>query len=609
MILLKEKHFEKIYWAFCSAVLVMVVLRCIKVPFSHDEVATFYFYIQPGDFLPFLSHADANGHFLTSLLTWISFKLAGSSTLALRLPCIGAYLLLTYSVFKINKLLHGLAVKIIFTSAFIFSFNFINFYSLCRGYGLSMALLMLALYYFFVHIKFGSFTHYYKFLLFSQLALSANLTLVFVLALTSGVVLFFQIRNKSFFQAKYLIVLLLHLALLIYWIKYAFFLQQNGALYYGSGESYWKVTFESLIETIFFKSLIFNYLSVLAVSVMSGYFVFRLYKEKFNYLFGSFFSLSFVCLCGLVLAFYLLKKLMHVNYPEDRTGLFFYVFFMLTFCFMLGELSTKVQLFFMLIPVFFIAHFYKFANTSAHAWRVYETMPQSFFDILVKEQKAADHPITIAGHRVREFFYGFLNYNSAVKLNHMTSPEALQMNCDYALAYTQDKPYYDKYYSELAQDKYWNFVLLKRKTSIEKKLIWQSKDTGFDFNANLEYYNAFERLDTSLAVSNPLQAEFRFSVDQVPIPFNAWFVLEVTSADLPDSNVFIRVPLNLIKYDWNGSKSFTTCLVSGNIPLKIKRMVAYLWNIDKKEIKIHLQSFKLYQLQGEGITYQSSAKL
>ena len=191
----------------------------------------------------------------------------------------------------------------------------------------------------------------------------------------------------------------------------------------------------------------------------------------------------------------------------------------------------------------------------------------------------------------------------------MTSPEALQMNCDYALAYTQDKPYYDKYYSELAQDKYWNFVLLKRKTSIEKKLIWQSKDTGFDFNANLEYYNAFERLDTSLAVSNPLQAEFRFSVDQVPIPFNAWFVLEVTSADLPDSNVFIRVPLNLIKYDWNGSKSFTTCLVSGNIPLKIKRMVAYLWNIDKKEIKIHLQSFKLYQLQGEGITYQSSAKL
>ena len=130
MILLKEKHFEKIYWAFCSAVLVMVVLRCINVPFSHDEVATFYFYIQPGDFLPFLSHADANGHFLMSLLSWISFKLAGSSTLALRLPCIGAYLLLTYSVFKINKLLHGLAVKIIFTSAFIFSFNFINFYSL-----------------------------------------------------------------------------------------------------------------------------------------------------------------------------------------------------------------------------------------------------------------------------------------------------------------------------------------------------------------------------------------------------------------------------------------------------------------------------------------------
>lgn len=52
-------------------------LRAIYVPLVHDEIATFYHYIQTGRFLPYLSHWDANNHFLNSALTWLSYSSSG----------------------------------------------------------------------------------------------------------------------------------------------------------------------------------------------------------------------------------------------------------------------------------------------------------------------------------------------------------------------------------------------------------------------------------------------------------------------------------------------------------------------------------------------------
>jgi hypothetical protein len=603
-----EKHFDKFYWITCAIVFVIVVLRCIYVPFSHDEVATFNFYIQPGKFLPFLSHPDANGHFLMSATSWVCFKLVGSSPLALRLPCIAGFMVLCFGVFKMNKLFSGLFTKIIFSSVFILSFNFIGFYSLCRGYGLSMAFLVLALYYFFVYMRYAAFSHYLKFILFSQLALSANLTLVFVLVITSALVTAAQLKNKSFFLLKNLPAFVMHVALILFWIKYAFYLKENGALYYGSGDSYWKTTFETLIETIFFKNTLVNIFIIVLFLVMLFNWLTRIYKEGIHFLVHNSFSIAFFTLCSLILVFYLLKKLLGINYPEDRTGLFFYVFYVVSFCFMINEFKRKIQVALLIIPGFYLAHFLLHFNIWVHPWRVYETMPAAFFNILRSEQEKTDRRITIGGHRVREFFYAFLNYKSPVKLNHITSPEALQMNCDYALAYKQDKPWYDKYYTELATDDYWDFRLLKRRTPIERKLIYSNNDIPV-FEGNNEYYNSFEKLDTTFDSQNPLLAEFNFNVDEVPDPFNAWLVLQVNGFPENENNLFLRVPLNLVKYNWNATKNFTISIVSGNIPIKMKRLVAYLWNIDRKKIKIKINSFKLYQLQGEGVQEISKAKI
>lgn len=608
MKVLPEKHFNNVYLFVSAIVFAIVVVRCVLVPFSHDEVATFIFYIQPGDFIPFYAHPDANGHFLTSLTSWVFFKLFGSSVWALRISCMGAFLLLAYSVFKFNKLFRGIYPKIFFSSAFLLSYNFVGFYSLCRGYGFSMAFLILALYYFYVYIRYDDFRHFLKLLLFSQLALSSNLTLIPVLILLTTIAMYFQWRAKVLLKFKNILALILHAGLLMFWVKYAFFLKESGALYYGGGENYWKVSFESLIEITLLKSVYVNFVVIALFVIMLSYWIVRLVQEKTEFLFKSSFALSFMSLCALIGGFYMLKKFAGVNYPEDRTGLFFYVFFIMSLALMVNEQKPVFQSLYMTAALFFIIQFILQVNFRVHPWRVYETMPAQFFEILKEEQGRSDRPITIGGHRVREFFYGFLNYNSNTKLSHMTAPEALQMNCDYALAYKQDKPFYDTYYTELAGDEDWDFRLLKRREPIERKLLF-SENHFSPFTGNYEYYNCYEKLDTTFNSEDPLLAEFTFSVKNAPKPFNAWLVMQIAGAGPDDGEQFIRTPLNLVKYDWSGTQHFTTCLVSGNLPAKIKRIVAYLWNVEKQGIELQVESFKLYQLEGEGITKISQAKI
>ncbi len=596
-----KNKFNTFYIFSCVMAFVIVTIRNFNVPFAHDEVATFYYYIQCGDFLPFSSHIDANGHFLNSALAWICFKIFGSSVFALRLHCLFAFVVLCFAVYKVNNSLNNILAKLVLTFSFVVSFNIINFYSLCRGYGLSIAFLTLALFYFFDYIKTLSFSQLLKFIICAHIALSGNLTLVFTLMVTSGVLIVIQFKHKQLFTIKSIALWIINFLIILFWVKYAFYLQKNGALYYGGSDmGYMRVTFASLIETVTVKSLILNGIIAAFFLFLAGFWALQFFKQKLKFLFESRFAICFFILCALIAAFYILKKGFGVNYPEDRTGLFFYILFIFSIVYFLDEFNSQFNIVFSVIPLFFLVHFIIKFNISIHGWGFYETMPKQFFEILQAEQKKSPTTITVGGHRVLELFYSFYNYNSAEKLNHMTPPEHMTMNCDYYVTWQKDKQWYNKRYTEIATDKYWNMVLLKRKQPITRQLIYQS-DKSFDLDNANEYNSIYEKLDTLLPSQNSLLAEFNISVLEAPKPFNSWLVLQVDSAQ-NQSAYFRRTPLNWVKFDWNNTENFTTCVLTDNIPIKKNRIAAFLWNIDQKKLHLKINSFKLYQLQGEGIT-------
>jgi hypothetical protein len=512
---------------------------------------------------------------------------------------------LGYGVYKHCQTFNNPLAKIILTTAFVLSFNIINFYSLCRGYGLSVSFLVLALYYFFSYLQNSKFSYALKFVLFAQIALCANLTLVFTLLIATGILILFQIKSKQLFSIKNLLLLALNFGLIFFWVKYAFYLQENGALYYGSGDqSYWKTTFESLLDTVFIKHVAIYIGIMLSFTVLFIFWCIQLFKHKLKFLTGSSFGLCFLMLISLIAAFYFLKLFFHVNYPEDRTGLFFYILFILSIACLLDEYDWKPFLAFSILPVYFLIHLVLNINFEKHAWGFYETMPKEFFDVLISEQKKSPRSITIGGHRVLELFYTFYNYNSEEKLNHMMPPELMSMNCDYYVTWKKDKPYYDKYYTEIATAKYWNMVLLKRKVEIERELKFEITESK-EFKGADEYYSFYEKIDTTFVSKDPIMAEFDISVTNAPVPFNAFLVLQVDVDG--QSKYFRRTALNWIRYKWNGINHFKTSIQTDSLPLQKSRLVAFLWNIEKKEITFKLNSLKLYHLKAEGINEVSKA--
>jgi hypothetical protein len=593
-----KKHLDRYLILLSFLIIIITGLRNYYLPFNHDEAATFFHFVQKGDFLPYISKADANNHFLNSLFSYTSFKFFGSSPFALRLPNLLALILLVYALFRINRHLHNLLPQLVLFSCFLLSFHWLSFFNISRGYGLSMAFLIFGIAFFLDYLK-NPKTKYLLFIfVLLQSAISANLTLVITILLLTILIWYYQLRNQLF-NIKNIIISVLHLSGLIFWIKYSFYLKANNALYYGSGTSYFNSTFTSLVELITgYSSIILTVILLIISAILVTFNIGRKFKSlSDSSIFNDYaFTFSFISLV-LVVGFYLLNKIAGINFPEDRTGLFFYVFIVLALVFTL-DLNNKEVLnyagYFILSIT--VVHFITQLNFSRHSVSMYATMPHSFYNLLVSEQENNKFKITIGGYRMSELSYNFMNYRNGGHLNPMDPYEKMQMQCDYQITKKNDFNYYKKFYEEIKYDNNHEFVLLKRKEEIERNLIYSTSEKIIH-EGDHEYFNFYEATEVILENTNPLIAEIDFTVIDSQRPFSAWIVFY---GEGPEGTFYERIPLNWMKFDWNG-KSERIHLVTETMSGTYDKIIVYLWNLRKEPLYIEVNHTKIFQVSGEGV--------
>jgi 4-amino-4-deoxy-L-arabinose transferase-like glycosyltransferase len=399
-------------------------------------------YIQNGEFWPYHAIVDANNHILNSGLSYICFKLFGSSLLALRLPNLLAFLLMAMAVYRLLFHLKSSTARLVLVALFLLSFNWLSFYSLCRGYGLSMALLLVSLVLVLEYFKNPKRWLFYGFLLAIQLAIAANLTLLIIALIVTTLVLFYQLINKKLLDIWLLPGYLMHALSLYLWIGFSFFLQKGNALYYGQGDDYWEITFKTLIELISgWENNAVDVSIAVLVLIATGFSVYLIaqanLKEKIMRMNALlFFTVIFT---GALFSFYFLHLLKDVNYPEDRTGLFFYPIAALMIVFLIDSATNqRMQKLFLTIPAMAVIHFCLLLNFKNHAINEYETFPERFYLKLLEEQEKSKEKITISGHRLNELMFAFMNYNHGGGLNPVDDAEELNVYGDYALTKTKD---------------------------------------------------------------------------------------------------------------------------------------------------------------------------
>ena len=597
-----KKQFNTFYLITCVTVFIVVCLRAFFIPFSHDESATFFFYIQSNNYLPFKSFAYTNNHVLNSALANIFYHLGGSHRFVLRVPNILAFFVLCLGVFKFFRYLNKTSAKIILTCFFILTLNFLDFFELCRGYGISIACMILGLSYlheYFIGKKIKSLI---LFSIFWQLALAANLTLLVALSILLFFIFLFQVKEKLFFNSKNAILLLINGLIIIFWVKLSLFYKSKGLLDSGVGEDYWEVSFKSLIFFIFGTQALWVQSLILVLFTLAFLYAGVQFFKKPISLLSVYkpFVFYIVILTALITSFYLQKKLLNINYPEDRTGLFFYIFFSIGLAFFFDAwhkfITTSIAYTFLAVS---IIYFCVSVDLKSFTHYFYHVLPKEFYECLEKEFKQNEQLFTIGGHPNREMNYAYLNYRGKALLNPMDEPRQMHMNCDYYIALMAEKPFYRFFYDEIAYDTKWGRVLLKRKQKIQRTELAEFTRGGAIYKGNTEFFEFLRFSDTALVTRNCIEADIDLRFKKVPKPFRSFIVLQVT--DENDKNIYYkRVLLNWIANDLNGkNKRFK--LTSGPLPQKFKNAIVYLWNIDKKDCDFTLNYLKILKLDAPGI--------
>lgn len=596
------KGFKELYLGMVLAVFIMLALRAYFIPFSHDESATFFFYIQSGKFLPYHSFLYTNNHVLNSALSWICYELAGSHRFVLRLPNLFAFLVMAWALWRMLPHFKDKRVALLLLPFFLFNTGFLDFFSLCRGYGLSMALLILAFSCFLDYFRNPSTKPLMAMLISMQLALAANLTLLPLLLILSIGLLYVQFRKGLFFKLKPVLLNALNLVALFFWMKYLLFLKASNLLDSGLATHYWNTTFVSLIELLYGnKSLtlqvLFGLIALLAAS--AGFWT--AWKSRKNNLPLFQPALFFTGLFFfMVISVYLMNRIIGINFPEDRTALYFYPLFALMCCFLAERFLAPVL--WLIGPVFagisaigLILNF----NLSHFHHYFYHTVPKVFYDRLLQESDQGRKTLTIGGHLNREMNYAFMNYRGGSRLNPMSPNAGMIMNCDYYIAQDFEKGYYASYYDEIEKDGVWGHRLLKRKEALKRDAIIRRNGLPLYCRSDREFTEFLRINDSSLAGRNALEADLLLYFKKVPAPFNAHLVCSVETED-NQHYYYSRVMLNWLEDDLS-AKQRRIKMPLGPIPRNFKSLVLYLWNIDKQDFDLTLEELSVYELKGRGV--------
>ncbi|MCB0807636.1 MAG: hypothetical protein KDC05_17710, partial [Bacteroidales bacterium] len=173
-----KKHHRQIVFTLFGLVGLYLVLRAIFMPLIHDEIATFFRYVHLGTFIPYHSEWSTNNHILNSALTWVSYELFGPSPISQRLPNLFFIPVYFFFIWKISGKIKNRYLQWAFLILMVTIHNYMDFFSLSRGYGMSLAMMSGAIWFVWRSFETGKTRDYFFALLFMFFAVSAILILV-----------------------------------------------------------------------------------------------------------------------------------------------------------------------------------------------------------------------------------------------------------------------------------------------------------------------------------------------------------------------------------------------------------------------------------------------
>mgnify|MGYP002623651025 FL=1 len=572
-------RFEKsVYFFLAALVWVYVAFRAWLVPFAHDEIATFFHYVQVEKFLPFNALYDANNHFLNSLLTYFSFKLFGSHQFFLRLPNLLISFIYFLYLWKIGK--HHISKTTFRWSFFIimlFSHYLIEYFGYSRGYGLMSSFLMATLYYFIHYIKENNKKHFWLLNVFLLLSFMSSLTIFFFSILLIMYVTMVAFYKRTHHWVYTTLNLLFWNGIFICAYIYFKILDQNNQLYLGENTGIWEVSVKSFLKCFVgydngLAQIIFAILLILWVVIMIKHFL----NLKYSRCLLKIEVVFFLLFMGSVVSYLLANFLLDVNFPTDRAVIYVFPVLVLGIVLLMDKLEQTNTIVYLPILILLITPItFPFLLNFTHYTYIdftYDRFSGRFIQTIINKSNSDNYLPTVSGYKMRHFVYNYYNYQMGGYLPNIQYSDYPSKISDFQIVDTTNLNIDFSKYDIIDKDEVNSYFLLERKNMLRRNLIQEIRVEKITNNKN-EFFEFYNDTNCTRFLNKNLLLEYDIKLSSEKNPFKSWVVISIFDKK-NEPIVYEYYPLNWSRYSWDkNSENLKTVIYVSDIPSSSYKLV------------------------------------
>jgi hypothetical protein len=585
-------------WIFFGILFTYALLRAWLLDPLHDEVATYFHYIETGEIKGGRSLLDANNHLLNSYLgNWI-YRLFGTHFFLFRIPAILCFCLYFWSSRKLTRNLNlGIWGEFGFVALNTIPWIF-DYFSYTRGYGLAIGFFMAALLQLQMWLKEKHTGHLILLLLFLYLAVFSNLTYLISSLILLCYVFFITLTFAKQLGIKALVfhgfLLLIFCFSLLPLIEFTFALKGAGALYYGSLDGLWWVTGKTLSKYVLFFDANWLRLVYVLLGLVGFTLLFLQWKKDawIPFISSTSFWLS-TLIGGNIVAILFLAKVLKVNYPEDRAAMYLIPLCILALTALFAQ--NRWIKYLLIGLLFFPISFLWKMNLNTSVFSPDDRMSEAFYRQATKGLQAGE---TVRVGAIMQLTYSYFERtNKQRKVKHIASVQnEFLPTCDLILtkyAYLNKKTDL-AFYQIIAEDPASNYVALRRKKAFQKTILFDS--IGKKQQSNAEYI---------LFYDGPIHKEWRHKTIQI----NTKGFIQ-TENNLTDFNLVIATNdqadtpfrYNYLNLRWYvganaGHFKIDFPVAANEFKNEESRLIIYIWNPERKHFTLTNPRIQLLELK------------
>lgn len=395
MKLLRMKRY--IYFTYLAFLVIYAALRAWKVTPLFDEAASFFVYFLEGNIWNDKAVLDANNHLFVSFWSHFWIKIGVYNFFFFRLLSIIGFV--SYIIAWHLLIVRYLKVKWgYFIVACCVSIPWIIEYgALARGYLFAMACWFWMFILLIEIIKQFRLWKVITFYILAWFSIFTSLTFTVPVFLTigvAGVYIIFAIKHLS--RQNIISYVLSTIAFIIAYIslfKQSMALKEGGFLWWGSRDGLWQITGKSISRLVVFSDEFFVLVILIVILAFAAYLLFRSLKATkrslwFNNPFHWIVAYTFTALIVLVL----FDKILEVNYPKDRVGMYLVPLFLIVITYLFSGSSSLRwgNLALLFFPVTLLTHFNLTTTIFSPEDRITEKSYEKIQELIKDKQTSAE---------------------------------------------------------------------------------------------------------------------------------------------------------------------------------------------------------------------------